>query len=107
MALWVIFSELTWLGLILFRNELKPDTADAILALKEGNVRCVMITGDNAQVNLTYLTLVPFCQIVPYLSHVCICHCPVVRLLHCPCLWYDREQHSAHARGSQQNNRTC
>ena len=40
---------LTWLGLILFRNELKPDTAQAIAKLKAGNVRCTMITGDNAQ----------------------------------------------------------
>lgn len=42
-------AQLTWNGLILFRNELKPDTADAITQLKEGWVRCVMITGDNAQ----------------------------------------------------------
>eukprot|EP00494_Astrolonche_serrata_P030697 UN30965 len=37
------------LGLILFRNELKPDTAAAIKELKEGDTRTVMITGDNAQ----------------------------------------------------------
>jgi len=42
-------KQLNWLGLILFRNELKPDTAKAIKELKGGNVRCVMITGDNAQ----------------------------------------------------------
>jgi cation-transporting ATPase 13A3/4/5 len=32
----------------MFRNNLKPDTADAIVALKVGTVRPVMITGDTA-----------------------------------------------------------
>ncbi|KAE8999169.1 putative cation-transporting ATPase 13A3 [Phytophthora rubi] len=39
---------LTLLGLILFRNELKEDTTDAITRLKAGDIRVVMITGDNA-----------------------------------------------------------
>eukprot|EP00756_Hemistasia_phaeocysticola_P066067 Hpha_TRINITY_DN8978_c0_g1::TRINITY_DN8978_c0_g1_i4::g.80776::m.80776/K14951/ATP13A3_4_5; cation-transporting P-type ATPase 13A3/4/5 len=42
-------NTLRFLGLILFRNELKPDTADAMAHLREGDVRTVMITGDNAQ----------------------------------------------------------
>uniref|UniRef100_H3H4Q2 Cation-transporting P-type ATPase C-terminal domain-containing protein n=1 Tax=Phytophthora ramorum TaxID=164328 RepID=H3H4Q2_PHYRM len=41
-------ESLSLLGLILFRNELKDDTADAIAKLKGGDVRTVMITGDNA-----------------------------------------------------------
>ncbi|TMW55563.1 hypothetical protein Poli38472_010445 [Pythium oligandrum] len=41
-------QELSLLGLVLFRNELKPDTADAIAQLKAGDTRVVMITGDNA-----------------------------------------------------------
>ncbi|TYZ64953.1 hypothetical protein PybrP1_010260 [[Pythium] brassicae (nom. inval.)] len=41
-------AELSLLGLILFRNELKDDTHDAIAKLKDGDVRVVMITGDNA-----------------------------------------------------------
>merc|ERR1719384_1262857 len=36
------------LGLILFRNELKSESREAMLALREGDVRTVMITGDNA-----------------------------------------------------------
>ncbi|DAZ96102.1 TPA: hypothetical protein N0F65_000650 [Lagenidium giganteum] len=36
------------LGLIMFRNEIKPDSRDAILTLKRGDIRTVMITGDNA-----------------------------------------------------------
>ncbi|KAI8608125.1 hypothetical protein BC830DRAFT_1072366, partial [Chytriomyces sp. MP71] len=34
-------------GLCLFRNELKPDTADALEELRDGGCRVVMITGDN------------------------------------------------------------
>ncbi|KAF1776312.1 P-type ATPase, cytoplasmic domain N [Phytophthora cactorum] len=41
-------ESLSLLGLILFRNELKDDTADAIAKLKAGDIRTVMITGDNA-----------------------------------------------------------
>ncbi|KAE8895609.1 putative cation-transporting ATPase 13A3 [Phytophthora fragariae] len=41
-------ENLSLLGLILFRNELKYDTADAIAKLKGGDIRTVMITGDNA-----------------------------------------------------------
>jgi len=40
---------LSCLGLILFRNELKEDSRAALVALKKGCVRSVMITGDNAQ----------------------------------------------------------
>jgi cation-transporting ATPase 13A3/4/5 len=36
------------LGLIMFRNELKNDSRESILKLKEGDIRVVMITGDNA-----------------------------------------------------------
>ena len=42
-------KDLDLLGLIAFRNELKHDTAEAIGYLKGGDVRPVMITGDNAQ----------------------------------------------------------
>ncbi|POM63022.1 P-type ATPase (P-ATPase) Superfamily [Phytophthora palmivora] len=41
-------ESLSLLGLILFRNELKDHTADAIAKLKAGDIRTVMITGDNA-----------------------------------------------------------
>jgi predicted P-type ATPase len=41
-------EQLSLLGLILFRNELKEDTTDAIAQLKAGDIRVVMVTGDNA-----------------------------------------------------------
>ncbi|KAK3240844.1 hypothetical protein CYMTET_49347 [Cymbomonas tetramitiformis] len=37
------------LGLVVFRNELKTDSQQAVLDLKAGNVRPIMLTGDNAQ----------------------------------------------------------
>ncbi|KAL1923032.1 uncharacterized protein VTP21DRAFT_9408 [Calcarisporiella thermophila] len=37
-----------FLGLVLFKNQLKEDTAQAIAELKRGGTRTVMITGDNA-----------------------------------------------------------
>ncbi|KAI9308568.1 hypothetical protein BJ944DRAFT_174600 [Cunninghamella echinulata] len=37
-----------FIGFVLFRNMLKPDTQQAITELKEGDTRVVMITGDTA-----------------------------------------------------------
>lgn len=42
-------EDLHLCSLLLFRNELKEDSAAAIEELKAGDVRCVMITGDNAR----------------------------------------------------------
>ncbi|KAJ1921082.1 hypothetical protein H4219_000940 [Mycoemilia scoparia] len=41
-------SGCSLMSLIMFRNQLKPDTKDAITELKQGDTRTVMITGDNA-----------------------------------------------------------
>jgi predicted P-type ATPase len=41
-------EKLDLLGLIMFRNELKDDSREAMLTIKSGDVRPVMITGDNA-----------------------------------------------------------
>lgn len=43
-----IECDMHFLGLIVFQNELKPDSAQAIETLQRGDVRVVMITGDNA-----------------------------------------------------------
>ncbi|KAF4724234.1 hypothetical protein FOZ63_012922, partial [Perkinsus olseni] len=40
-------SELSLLGLLLFRNELKPDSSRHISCLKAGGIDSVMITGDS------------------------------------------------------------
>eukprot|EP00392_Amoebophrya_sp_AT5.2_P005117 g5126.t1 len=40
-------KELCFLGLLYFRNALKPCTASAIKELKQGGVQNVMVTGDN------------------------------------------------------------
>ncbi|ORZ08661.1 hypothetical protein BCR42DRAFT_462848 [Absidia repens] len=55
-------SDLSFLGLVLFKNLLKDDTKDAILQLKEGDTRTVMITGDNA---LTGVFIGQQCGLVP------------------------------------------
>ncbi|KAG6616826.1 cation-transporting ATPase [Phytophthora cinnamomi] len=41
-------ESLALLGQIMFRNEIKEDSRDAIRSLKQGDIRPVMITGDNA-----------------------------------------------------------
>lgn len=41
-------QDVQFLGLLLFRNSLKPDTTKAIGELKAGDIRPVMITGDHA-----------------------------------------------------------
>ncbi|KAF8820210.1 haloacid dehalogenase family hydrolase domain-containing protein [Cardiosporidium cionae] len=40
-------KDLTFVGLILFKNDLKMDTAEVLDEMREGNIRNVMITGDN------------------------------------------------------------
>ncbi len=40
-------QSLTCLGLIAFRNELKPTSASALAALRDGDIRSVIVTGDN------------------------------------------------------------
>jgi cation-transporting ATPase 13A3/4/5 len=40
-------KDITFIGLVLFRNELKPDSPQALAELKASGVRCVMCTGDN------------------------------------------------------------
>lgn len=48
-------------GLLLFRNEMKKDSPQAILELKEGGIRSVICTGDNA---LTGISIGRQCHIV-------------------------------------------
>uniref|UniRef100_A0A0G4I7T0 Uncharacterized protein n=1 Tax=Chromera velia CCMP2878 TaxID=1169474 RepID=A0A0G4I7T0_9ALVE len=42
-------AEFGFLGLLLFRNELKSDSSAAVQQLREGDVRVVIVTGDNAE----------------------------------------------------------
>ncbi|ORX48327.1 hypothetical protein DM01DRAFT_1292119, partial [Hesseltinella vesiculosa] len=41
-------QQVSLMGLLLFKNQLKPDTAENIAKLKQGATRTVMITGDTA-----------------------------------------------------------
>ncbi|PKI84272.1 hypothetical protein MVES_001852 [Malassezia vespertilionis] len=40
-------SNLHFLGLVIFENKLKPDSAPAIATLRSANIGCKMVTGDN------------------------------------------------------------
>ncbi|KAJ1976192.1 hypothetical protein H4R35_002806 [Dimargaris xerosporica] len=55
-------KDVDFIGLILFRNNLKPDTPEAIAELKAGNTRTVMITGDTA---LTGVYIARACGLAP------------------------------------------
>ncbi|KAJ2298884.1 hypothetical protein IWW55_004344, partial [Coemansia sp. RSA 2706] len=51
-----------FIGLLVFKNMLKPDTAQAISELKGGSIRTVMVTGDTA---LTGIFIARQCGMVP------------------------------------------
>ncbi|KAK9760648.1 hypothetical protein K7432_015125 [Basidiobolus ranarum] len=55
-------SKASFAGLILFKNKLKDDTAEAIAELRAGDTRTVMITGDNA---LTGIYIARACNMMP------------------------------------------
>ncbi|XP_069583241.1 probable cation-transporting ATPase 13A4 isoform X1 [Ranitomeya imitator] len=49
----VVERDLTFLGLLIFENQLKPETSSALQELIEANIRTVMVTGDNLQTAVT------------------------------------------------------
>jgi len=55
-------NGLNFLGLILFRNEPKPDTAAAVAALKLGAIRMVILTGDNVLTGIHIARKVGLCD---------------------------------------------
>ncbi|KAF4695042.1 hypothetical protein FOZ60_006164 [Perkinsus olseni] len=62
-------SELSLLGLLLFRNELKPDSSRHISCLKAGGIDSVMITGDSV---LTGATVARKVGVIPRRDRVVI-----------------------------------
>lgn len=54
-------QDLTMVGLIVFRNEPKPDSAEAIGELRAGGVECVMVTGDSALTGAAIAKAVGIC----------------------------------------------
>jgi cation-transporting ATPase 13A2 len=52
---------LTFLGLVLLENKLKPETEPTLAILRKALVRCIMITGDNP---LTAVTVAKECKLV-------------------------------------------
>lgn len=56
-----IECNMTFGGLLLFKNKLKSNTASVIHELREANIRCVMVTGDNL---LTAINIANECGMV-------------------------------------------
>jgi cation-transporting ATPase 13A3/4/5 len=56
-----IEKDLTFLGLLIMENKLKPETPGAIAKLQECRVRTVMATGDNV---LTAISVARQCNII-------------------------------------------
>ncbi|XP_069105845.1 polyamine-transporting ATPase 13A3-like [Argopecten irradians] len=54
-------KNLTFLGLLVMENRLKPETTPVIQDLKEANIRTIMVTGDNM---LTALSVARECNMV-------------------------------------------
>ena len=54
-------KDLTFLGLLVMGNMLKPETKDVINVLKQANIRSVMVTGDNM---LTALSVSRECNMI-------------------------------------------
>ena len=55
-------KEIDFAGLLLFRNEIKHDSAAAINELRVANIRCLICTGDNA---LTAVAVARKCGMLP------------------------------------------
>ncbi|CAI9612182.1 unnamed protein product [Staurois parvus] len=49
----VVESNLTFLGLLILENRLKPETSSVLKELSAANIRTVMVTGDNLQTAVT------------------------------------------------------
>ncbi|XP_056421386.1 probable cation-transporting ATPase 13A5 isoform X2 [Hyla sarda] len=49
----VVECDLTFLGLLILENRLKPETNAVLEELSEANIRAVMVTGDNLQTAVT------------------------------------------------------
>ena len=56
-------KDLSFLGLLVMGNKLKPATRSTITELKDANIRCLMVTGDNIE---TALSVAQECQLIPF-----------------------------------------
>lgn len=69
-------SDLTFLGLMIMQNMVKPQTAPTIQRLAAANIRTVMITGDNM---LTALSVARECRMIDPRERVFLVHAAVPR----------------------------
>ncbi|XP_041377878.1 probable cation-transporting ATPase 13A3 [Gigantopelta aegis] len=61
--------DLTFLGLLVLQNQLKPQTGPVIRALRAANIRTVMVTGDMTH---TAISVARNCGMIPMTDQVCI-----------------------------------
>ena len=59
--------DLAFLGFLIMKNTLKPETTPVIKELKEASVRCVMVTGDNL---LTAMSVARDCRMIEHRDRV-------------------------------------
>lgn len=64
-----IENDLSFLGLVILENRLKPDTTSIINSLSAANIRSIMVTGDNI---LTALSVARDCNIIKSNQNVII-----------------------------------
>ncbi|XP_035227612.1 probable cation-transporting ATPase 13A3 [Stegodyphus dumicola] len=55
-------KDLTFLGLLIMQNTLKPETTPVIKVLQDAKIRCVMVTGDNI---MTAMSVARDCNMIP------------------------------------------
>ncbi|XP_054716748.1 polyamine-transporting ATPase 13A3-like [Uloborus diversus] len=58
----VVEKDLTFLGLLIMQNTLKPETSPVIKVLQDAKIRCVMVTGDNV---MTAMSVARDCHMIP------------------------------------------
>jgi predicted P-type ATPase len=68
----VVEKDLNFLGLLVMRNMLKPETTPVIDELKAADIRCVMVTGDNL---LTAVSVARDCGMVGREDRVMVVEC--------------------------------
>src|SRR4051812_45535150 len=57
----LVEQGLTFLGLIILENKVKPESEPTLQILRQAAIRCVMITGDNG---LTAVTVAKECKLI-------------------------------------------
>nr|XP_034336554.1 probable cation-transporting ATPase 13A3 isoform X2 [Crassostrea gigas] len=69
-------KNLNFVGLIVMENKLKPETTPVIKELREANIRCIMVTGDNL---LTAISVARECRMVDAADQIILVEAAVAK----------------------------